>query len=386
MLSGKIFETFIQAGFECSTHRLKTGKRLDLLESTRHDQLAKSDYKALQEIGIGTVREGIRWHLIESTAGMYDFSSALGMLDAAEETNTQQIIDLFHFGWPDHLDIFSADFVHSFADLAFNFAKLLQSRGVNTPLLAPFNEVSFFAWAGGDVAYLNPFQRGRASELKQQALKAAMAACEALLSELPNVKLVWPDPVIHIAGDPAIAGDVEAAEGYRRSMFETWDMASGRLHPELGGRPEFLQVIGVNFYDRNEWMNHGRTLHPGDQEYRPFHLILKEVWERYQVPIFISETGTENEQRANWFAVVADEVRLAIQQDVPVEGLCLYPILNHPGWDDDRHCYNGLFDYAKTDGSREMYQPLAAEIARQQDLFRQLDKRQERQVGILNLA
>ena len=54
---------------------------------------------------------------------------------------------------------------------------------------------------------------------------------------------------------------------------------------------------------------------------------------------------------------------MAIAEGVPVEGLCLYPILNHPGWDDDRHCYNGLFDYADAIGHREAFGPLADEIA-----------------------
>ena len=51
---------------------------------------------------------------------------------------------------------------------------------------------------------------------------------------------------------------------------------------------------------------------------------------------------------------------------VPVEGICLYPIVNHPGWDDDRHCHNGLFDYADERGGRAVYLPMATELAYQQ--------------------
>lgn len=58
------------------------------------------------------------------------------------------------------------------------------------------------------------------------------------------------------------------------------------------------------------------------------------------------------------------EVLTAISAGVPVEGICLYPIVNHPGWDDDRHCHNGLFDYADASGQRPVYRPLADEIAR----------------------
>jgi hypothetical protein len=59
---------------------------------------------------------------------------------------------------------------------------------------------------------------------------------------------------------------------------------------------------------------------------------------------------------------------------VPVEGICLYPILNHPGWDNDRHCCNGLWDYADETGEREIYQPLAQELRQQRTLVDSLLK------------
>jgi hypothetical protein len=59
------------------------------------------------------------------------------------------------------------------------------------------------------------------------------------------------------------------------------------------------------------------------------------------------------------------EVFTAMIAGVPIEGLCLYPIVNHPGWDDERHCYNGMFDYADSTGAREVFEPLADEVSRQ---------------------
>jgi hypothetical protein len=49
-----------------------------------------------------------------------------------------------------------------------------------------------------------------------------------------------------------------------------------------------------------------------------------------------------------------------------MEGLCLYPVLNHFGWDDDRPCQNGLLEQERVDGRRSVYQPLAAELLRAQ--------------------
>jgi hypothetical protein len=228
------------------------------------------------------------------------------------------------------------------------------------------NEISFLSWAGGDVAALNPQTVGRGVELKRNLVRAATAASEVLLNELAGVRLIWPEPVIHIVGRPDIPGDELEAERYRLSQYQAWDMISGRLEPELGGRPEYLDIIGVNFYDRNQWVHESRTLTHEDSLYRPFHKMLEEVWSRYQRPLFVSETGTEGDNRAHWFNYVCDEVIAAHNLHIPVHGICLYPILNHPGWDDDRHCCNGLFDYADDQGHREAYWPLAHAIFNQQ--------------------
>src|ERR1700744_4046161 len=118
-------------------------------------------------------------------------------------------------------------------------------------------------------------------------------------------------------------------------MFEAWDMLLGGRGAELGGREEYVDIIGVNFYDRNEWWNFDGTIHRNDPENRPFHLILREVYQRYDRPVFVAETGTENDARPGWFAYIASEVGCARELGVPVQGICLYPILNHPGWDDD---------------------------------------------------
>src|SRR3954467_9454047 len=82
----RLFRSFVLGGFECSTHRLRSGRRLDLIRSTRHDELARSDYALLQRHGIRTARDGLRWHLIERTPHRHDFTSATQMFVAAKET------------------------------------------------------------------------------------------------------------------------------------------------------------------------------------------------------------------------------------------------------------------------------------------------------------
>ena len=243
----------------------------------------------------------------------------------------------------------------------------LKSRGIYRPFLVPVNEISFLAWAGGDAGFVYPYATGRGDELKRQLAQAAIHASRLIRNELPHARLASAEPAIHIIGDPQIPGSDEEAEHYRTSQFQAWDMLSGRLCPELGGEDENLDILGINFYSRNEWVHNSRvSLSRTDPRYRPFRQILMEIWERYRRPMFIAETGTEDDARVSWFNYICEEVLAAIETGIPIEGICLYPILNHPGWEDDRHCYNGLFDYPETDGTRAVYGPLAEAILSQQ--------------------
>jgi hypothetical protein len=101
--------------------------------------------------------------------------------------------------------------------------------------------------------------------------------------------------------------------------------------------------------------------------------MLREVQERYQRPLLVAETGAEGRLRRGWLKYVCEETQAAIQTGTPVEGICLYPIVNHPGWLDDRHCDNGLWDYPDEKGNRKIYEPLAAELRRWRKVFEKND-------------
>ncbi len=359
-----LFRSFFLGGFECSTHRLPTGRRLDLVRSTRHDELAASDYRLLQRYGILTARDGLRWTLIEQTPRRYEFSSAMSQLRAARDTGMQVIWDLWHYGWPDDIDIFSAAFVDRFKAFAVAAIQVI-GEFTDRPMVSPINEISFFSWAGGEGGIFNPFAKHRGDEIKKQLVRASIEAIDAMRAVNPAITVVQVDPMINIVGRTRSPEDVRAAEGYRQSQFVAWDMLLGRAHPELGGREALIDVIGVNYYIHNQWVWEGKMIVPSDSRYRHVGAMLREVYERYRRPIFVAETGIEDETRPAWLRYMCREVYWAMHAGVPVEGICLYPIMNHPGWDDDRHCYNGMFDYADASGNREVYEPLARELERQ---------------------
>ncbi|MBE2272194.1 MAG: beta-glucosidase, partial [Anaerolinea sp.] len=323
----------------------------------------------LREQGLYTARSGIRWHLIEPRPHHYDFSSVIPMLRAARSSDMQIIWDLMHYGYPDDLDPFKPEFVSRFTGMVRAFAQVYREETDQPAFFCPVNEISFFSWGGGDVGYLNPFATGRGFELKVQLARMAIHAIEAIWDVLPSARIVHVDPVIHIAHHPERPEDQATAEGHRVAQFQGWDLISGQMWEQIGGHPRYLDIIGLNYYSNNQWFHGGGgIIEQGSPHFRPFRDIAREVFTRYGRPMFIAETGAEDDMRPLWLRYMAGEARALIAEGIPLGGLCLYPILNHPGWDDDRHCHNGMWDYCDTDGEREICQPYADELRRQQAL------------------
>lgn len=356
------------AGFECSTHRRMDRRRLDLIAGTRHDLLAEEDYGQLVEHNIRTARDGVRWHLIETAPGQYDWAPVLGLLRAAEAAGVEVIWDLCHYGWPDDLDVFSPAFIDRFARYAAAFARLHVEVTDRPPMVCPMNEISFLAWAGGDMARCNPHCHGRGGELKRQLVRAALAGTEAVRAAAPGSLVVAVDPIINIV--PREGQDPRPVAEYNGYQYEAWDMLLGRAAPELGGHEQAFDLLGVNYYWNNQWLDEGEPLSVFDAaRFTPPRQLFERAWRRYQRPLFLAETSIEGWPRAQWFSYMAEEVREAMRAGVPMQGMCLYPVLSHMGWDEDRYCANGLFELEPRHGRRAVHRPLADALLREQRAF-----------------
>ncbi|MDB4991726.1 MAG: hypothetical protein JWN04_6904 [Myxococcaceae bacterium] len=356
-----LFEGFFVAGFECSDHKLEDGRRLDLLTSTRHDEFAHADYARARAVGMHACRDGVSWVRCESRPGEYDFSSLLPRLRAAEG-KIEVFWDLMHFGWPDHVDIFGVDFPTRFGKYVQAFARWFSEHTDMAPCFCPINEMSFLSWAGGDVGVMNPFCRARGFELKTQFVLATIEAIEALRLHLPGARILHAEPAINIVRSPEFPLTWRGVESNQLLQYQALDMLSGRVMPRLGGDPRYLDIVGVNFYGNNQFTVEGSTVPLGDARFKPFSSILLEIWQRYQRPMIVSETGAEGEQRAPWLRYIAQECERALELGVELHGITLYPVTAHPGWVDDRHCQNGLWDYADEQGERPIDEALAAEL------------------------
>jgi beta-glucosidase/6-phospho-beta-glucosidase/beta-galactosidase len=375
-----LFDDFFGAGFECSSHRRRDGVRLDLIRATGHDKHVLRDYRQCADLGLRTIRDGLRWHLIEKTPGKYDWSSWLPALEAAEATGVRIIWDLFHYGSPDHVDQAGDDFPQRFTDFAMAAIELQQSVSAAQPVLCPLNEINFMAWAI-EVDYFPHVGPEESGWFKRQLVRTATTAARAIKERWPDSTLVWAEPLIHVAPHDHRRKSIRLAEQNRQGMFEAYDWIMGRAMPELGGDPAYVDLVGLNYYPHNQWYWEGPTIPMGHHEYRPLSDMLIEMCERYGKPVFLSETGAEGTARPSWLHYVSGEVREAVGRGADVRGICWYPITAYPGWDNSRHAEAGLFSTVTSDGTRNVDDRLLDELRIQRDQFARMFARRSPEVS-----
>lgn len=122
-----------------------------------------------------------------------------------------------------------------------------------------------------------------------------------------------------------------------RPRFATCDPFH-HLHPNVFKATDKLvgsghvQMVGINYYPHHA--------------IEPLHRVLRAVAERYHLPVMITETGWHDglpeahrrfphvRDRWDWLAHVKAEIE---RSEVPVAGLCWYPWLDMPAWDNPHH-------------------------------------------------
>jgi beta-glucosidase/6-phospho-beta-glucosidase/beta-galactosidase len=349
-----IFPTFFMAGFECSTFVWKDGKRKDYVAATGHDVHLRADLAAAMDLGIGVVREGVRWPTVDLGNGNYDWSTVKAVQDAATACKITPIWDLCHYGFPEGCDPFSQECLDRFAGYCRGVAKFVTSTAEGPFFFTPMNEITFFSAAASDLQWMYPFAKGRESELKRALARMAIEGAKAIREIEPDARMVHVDPIVH-AVPPANRPDLaeEAWDEEHRKAMEAWDMLSGRVAPELGGSPGILDIVGVNVYHYSQVQLNAdqkrEVLGPRDPRRKPLSELLKLAWDRYRRPIIIGETSGFQENRAEWLKMTMEESLRALNAGVDLHGVCLYPFVDLPDWWTGRWAKIGIYDVADKD-------------------------------------
>jgi UDP-galactopyranose mutase len=365
------FAGFWQAGFEGADHVNGSARPLCMTDLTGHVRHAREDYRRLVERGIRTVRESAGWRECAHGGG-FDFSSVGYRELCARQAGIQIAWTFFHYGVPDGLDLFDDAFVPRFADYCGALARYLapfrrHGNAVGPPVYTPINEISFLTWAACETGLLHPHRGDRAHDgyaLKQRMVRASIAGCEAIWAEEPDARILLVDPLIHVV--PEDGEQDELARSHNEYQYQAWDMLCGRLEPQLGGHPRYLDLVGVNYYPYNQWLAVSRAplRWPDDPRRRPLASLLLDVHRRYGRPIVLSETSHDGEERGAWLIDVALRASEARSAGARIDGICLYPAIDRPDWESPEHWHqSGLWRVNPNHLGRSLDQAYAQALA-----------------------
>lgn len=374
------FSSFWMGGFECTDQLNVSGDRVDLINTANHLARLEADYKMLSAWGITTVREGIRWSFVEKRPYQYDFSVVQYMLRVAKDTGIQQIWDICHFGYPDDLSPLHPQFAKRFAAICSAFVRFYQQECPDqTLIVTPINEVSFISWHGGEVGHTAPYCTGNGWQVKYALMRAYIQGVKAIKAIDPSVQILTTEPIVNIVPPlNATEVEIEQALAAHEDQYQAVDMLTGRICPELGGSPELVDMLGFNYYYNNQWVLGFEEFLPwinelDDPRWRPFSSLLLEAYGRYEKPIVLTETSHPGEDRPGWISFIARECKKVIDLNVPLLGICLYPIIDRPDWDDLSYWHHsGLWDEVFNDdgtSQRVLHQPYAEALEQARQLI-----------------
>lgn len=348
-------------GFEGADHVNGHGVALDMGHSTGHAERIEADHALAASMGLRTVRESIGWRLAEPSAGSFDVERTLRIARSAHAQGLQVVWTFMHYGTPADVSLLDDELVGRFVHFAVAMAEVIGPWSALPPVYNLVNEIGFLAWAVCATNMVSPYRgedeacperRGHTGYgVKRRLVRATIEAMHRIRRSDPRARFLHVEPLIHVTaprGRPELAAMASTLSGYQ---WQVWDMLCGRLSPELGGTPETLDLIGVNHYHDSQWeAETGARLHwvQRHPQRRPLSQLLHEVWQRYDRPLLVSETSHVGEGRAAWLNEVAADVDLARRTGVPLQGICLYPLIDRPAWDNPAHWHHsGLWDVAR---------------------------------------
>ncbi|XYJ12580.1 b-glycosidase [Telluria sp. B2] len=370
-----IFPTFFLSGFECSSFLWKDRARRNLIAETAHDRHAAEDYRILNELGIAVAREGIPWPLVDR-GGEYDFAPILPFIEAMNASRITPIWDLCHYGYPEDLDPFSEAFAGRFAAYCRAAAGYVLPKVRGPHFFTPINEITFFSFCAGEWGWAAPYRCSREDRMRLRVAlcRAAIAGVKAIREVDPQARMVHIDPLVRVVAPRDRPDQAEAARHEtEEDTFLAWDIIGGRAHPELGGSPEILDIVGANNYSfgQMEYREHGphAALPPGDERIAPLCEMLATVWERYRRPMIIGETSGLGHGRASWLRDVMGESLAAVRRGMDLQGICLFPAVDMPDWHTGDWLHNGICDLVEADGdlARVPHQSYVDELRRWQN-------------------
>src|SRR6266498_1241091 len=333
-------------------------RALDEYELTQHYKLWKQDFDLVAETGVKAIRWGIPWYRVQPAPDQWDWAWTDKALDyLVNVKGITPILDLMHYGTPMWLDnsFINASYPQRVAEYAAAVVARYKSL---VHYYTPLNEPMVNADLCGNKAEWPPYLSGEDGYVKLilALAKGMVLTTQAIRTEHPNAVTVQVEALGHTFTKHSSLKERAAHNNARQYLC--FDLTTGRVrddyelanylysHGVTGNELDWFRsnavtfdFFGVNFYPWSYGeLKQGLT---GSVRYITGHtsgeeiaLVIREAYERYHMPIIITETSanTDIPGRAQWMDETLDTVRALRGEGIPVVGYTWFPLLTMIDW------------------------------------------------------
>ena len=334
-------------------------RALDEYELMGHYAHWREDLRLCRDLGLRAVRWGVPWHKVEPERGHFDWTWLDEVLPyVVEELKVEPIIDLMHYGCPFWLrrEFANPDYPKRVADYAAAFAGRYHHL---VKWYTPLNEPIINALMCGMRGLWPPYLKGEGGYLR-----IMLQIARGIIKTVNAIKAVDSSALMfHVdaTGMTRTARkdlEVLAREEKNRGHI-CYDLISGRIREDHqlfswlvrnGASPDAideisqqaikLDVLGMNFYpqwstkllyiDKRGKLAFSET----EQDGGGFKELITDHYERYNVPIVITETSAigSDEVRERWLDSSVGMIKDLRSSGVPVLGYTWFPLFTMIDW------------------------------------------------------
>ena len=367
-------------GVEYTCNRVDD-RYFDQTELSGHDRRL-GDYERFVGLGIRTLRFGLLWERYAREGSWRWFDERLECL---QQLGIRPIAGLLHHGsGPPHTSLLDPAFPEKLAAYAGAVAQRYPWIDAYTPVNEPNTTARFSGMYG--VWY--PHHQSSMSYLRAllNELKGTVLSMEAIRRVRPDAQLIQTDDVGRICGTPELRNVSEMLDLRRWLPYDLLCGSVDKHHPLFeyihavgiaqsdimwfADHPCPPSVIGVNYYVTSDrYLDHRVDLYPEglSSAEGPFvdveavrvsrdgltgvGALLTEAWERYQIPVAITEVhlGCSIDEQIRWMVESWKGAMQARRQGVECVALTAWALLGSYYWNqlvtkENGYYESGVFD------------------------------------------
>lgn len=368
-----------------------------------HYNRYEEDFALAKSLGHQVHRFSVEWSRIEPSQGHWDpkeLEHYRKVVEALLARDIQPMVTLHHFtnplwfsnqdAWlnPESPELF-APYCRKMAELLCDYDIIWNT--INEPMVVAVAGYLFGEFPPGMHDY------GKALTVAKHLLMAHGQAATQIREVYEERGLEQPQiaPVVSVSyfmpADSSNEDDIELAQYYNELYNHIWTRGAvtGTLPEPLGdGSPyaplqQSTDFIGLNYYSRILVSSEVDFLAGEEPPKDPnlercegldwevfpegYYHVLKEFWERYSVPIFLTENGigtSDDSLRCRYILQHLQQVHRAISEGVDIRGYLVWSLTDNFEW---AHGYSSHFGLVEVD-----YQTLRRQPRESAYMFREI--------------